>query len=787
MRSRLDRALNALALFAVGRPFLTIVCSVALCLFFGWHIKELRLDTTTEGMLLSDDPWLTTYNEFLDRYGRDEMIIVSVEAPDIFTPEATDKIRRLHRRIENEVPYISRVDSLITARDTRGEADALIVGELFDGDPQTPKEYAEIKARALRNPFYINRIIDENATITAIIIRTQSRVSVAEATDDLDGFSQDLAEVRPLSDEQNSEIVKAISAIVSDEQSELTPLRLLGSPVVTDRLKRMMESDIRLFIKLLIAAIAIMLFAFFRRISGVVYPLIVVILSLFAMLGLLARLGIPIKLPTQVMPTLLLAIGVGACVHLLAVFYRAFDESGDKKAAVIKAARDCFFPIVMTSLTTIAGIGSFVTAKIDPFVDLGLFAPFGILISAVLTLTLLPALLVITPMKRRVRQDRPSVFDRFLIGVGNFSARYPKTIAATFALLLILSIALLTQARLSHYMMGWFPKDSDIRTTTALFDERMRGTVTIEATIDFGEPNALYDPSNARALEEAIAKAKEVDLIGTTIGVTTIIKEINRALNENDDDFYRLPDSRGAIAEELLLFSSSSSDDLNEIASYDYSQTRVTHKTPFLDAIEGEKIVERLEAIYKEAFPNAVVEITGLMPLVCRALSAAVESTAISYLAAIVAITAMMFFAFGSVKLGLFSMIPNLTPITIGMAYMVLTGVPFDMFVMLVGSIVLGLIVDDTIHFIYNFKRYYLERQNAAEAIRMTLLGVGRAMTITSVVLSVGFSVYLFAFMQNIVNFGLIAGVCIMLALIADFLLTPALLILWARRGKCEF
>ncbi|MDR2033568.1 MAG: MMPL family transporter [Helicobacteraceae bacterium] len=786
-----EKALNRLAMIVVARPILAIILSLLFCLFFAWHIKDLRFDTTTEGLLLSDDPWIVIYNDFLDRYGRDEMVIVSLQADDIFTPKAIAKIKHIENRIENEVPYLSRIDSIVTARDTRGEDGALIVGKLFDGDPQSSENFQALKARALRNPFYVNRLISDDAKIAVIVIRTKSRVATLETSenqnglDDLDYFSdftQAEVKLEPLSDEQNSEIVKTLRKIIDSEQSVDMPLKLLGSPVVTDDLKRFLMSDAKLFVVLLIAVIVILLYLFFRRLSGVIYPLLIALLSLISMLGLMSWAQSAFKLPTQVVPAFLLAVGVGAAVHLITIFYRSYDQKGDRKQAVIDACSHSSLAIFMTALTTMAGIGSFVTAVIEPFEALGIYVPFGVFITLVLTLTLLPALLVITPIKKR-RVKRSAKLDRLLIWTATLSVKYPKRIVACFALALLIAIALLPQVRLSHYMLGWFPKSSDTRIATDFLDQKIRGTVTIEALIDFGEENALYDPLIMNALDNAINEAKNIAPIGDVLGIPIIIKEINRALNDNDENFYTIPESRGAIAEELLLFSAEGSDDLGDLTNANYSETRITHKTPFLDAIEGRKTIDKLAALYKGVFPNAKIEITGLLSLVCRTFSAASISTAISYIVAIFTIGAMMIIAFGSFKLGLFSMIPNLTPIIIGMAYMVTIGVPFDMFVMLTGSIVLGLVVDDTIHFIHNFKRYYLEDKNAQKAIEKTLLSAGRAMSITSAVLAIGFSVYLFAFMQNIVNFGLIAGVCIILALLADFLFTPALLILWLRKN----
>ncbi|GHV06048.1 membrane protein [Campylobacterota bacterium] len=787
LRSRVSAFLVSLARFSADRPLTTIALSLLLCAACVWKIDALTIDTTTEGLLFENDPSLVIYNDFLDRYGRDERIIVALKADDIFVSRAIEKIARIQTAIEEQVPYLTKVDSIVSARDTRGEGDSLIVGELFDRYPTNADEWQAIKARAMRNPFYTDLLVSKDATIAAIVIRTLSRVSVAAQ----DGFDEmgDLwfgksSETMPLSDEQNSEIVTAIYKIVNAEQSAEMPLYIAGSPVVTDQLKRAMIADISHFVKLLILMIAAVLFLFFRRLSGVIYPLIVVILSLVSMLGLMAICGVPIKIPTQIAPTFLLAVGVGATVHLLTIYYREFQNSGDRKEAVFYAASHTAPAIVMTALTTIAGVGSFVFAKIEPFADLGRFTAFGILMSLILTLTLLPALLAITPIKLRAKRDTFVSADRLLKWFATLSWRFPKTIVFCFAVLLTVSIALLSEVRLSHYIVGWFPKTSAVRIATDLLDEKMHGSVTIEVLIDTKMSDALYDPQLMNRIDESAQGATEIEPIKKVVSIATIVKEINRALNENDDRYYTIPESKGAIAESLLLFSNSS-DDLTEVTNSDYSQVRITHKIPFPDAVDGQKIIDKLSKFYEKAFPNSDIKMTGLVTLLCTVLSASVESMAVSYTLSIFMITAMMIATFGSIRLGLFSMIPNLTPIIIGMALMVVLGIAFDMFVMLVGSIVLGLVVDDTIHFIHNFRRSYLKTHDIIVSLEETMLGTGRALVITSVVLALGFGVYLFAEMQNIVGFGIIASACIVLALLADLLLTPALFILWFRSGKC--
>ncbi|MDR2905815.1 MAG: MMPL family transporter [Helicobacteraceae bacterium] len=789
MRAKLERFLEAATDFAVNMPRLAIALCVIGAILLASNIRGLKFDMTTEGLLVSDDPAIGVYEKFLDAYGRDEKILIAIRANEIFTPQTIAKIAKIHDRIENEVELISRVDSLANARDTRGENDTLIVGKLFDFPPATAEEWREIKTRALANAFYKNRLVSEDSKIAVIAARTLSRVQVGGEADDLEAFDDSASREKiPLTDEQNSEIVRKIREITLQEAEESYEIFLAGSPVVTDTLKKQMLADAALMIKLLVAAIAVLLFAFFRRFSGVFYPLLVIVFALVSMMGSVAISGMEVKLPMMIAPPFLLAIGVGACAHLLSIFYREFDGGKDRLDAIKTACRHSAFPIVMTSLTTIAGVASFVTAKIAPFILIGVFLPLGIFYALVLTLILLPALLAITPIKRREIAERNRRMDKVLIAFIDFSCTHPKKIAAVSAALLIVSIASLSQIKLSYYLMNWFPENDPIKIATNLLDDQIKGTVTAEILLDFGEENALYDPEIMRRLDRAIREAEQVKPIGTALGIPTIVKEINRALNENDDNFYTLPDSRGAIAEEILLFSNSGNDDLAEVANPDLSQTRVTLKMPLIDAIKGYPILREVKAIFERETRSgenggAKVEVTGLLALMCQALTAAVISTAYSYGAAIFMIAAAMIFAFGW-RLGLFAMIPNLTPIIIGMAFMVALKIPFDMFVMLVGSIVLGLAIDDTIHFIHNFRRYFAERGELRRALEGAMLSTGRAMTITSVVLTAGFSVYMFAYMRNFANFGIIAALCIALALLADFVLTPALLAIWFAKKK---
>jgi predicted RND superfamily exporter protein len=790
-RAAIEKGFKRFGYFVADNPVKTLIVSLAIALPFIVNLPKAAIDASTEGFLFPDDPAIVQYNAFRDAYGREERAVFMIGPADIFAPQTIEKIRRIHQKIEASVPYLDEATSLINARNTRGEGDALIVEELFENYPQSDEEWAAIKKRALDGEFYKNLFISEDGRYATIVVSSLAFAPSAAANplDDFDALGESLGETKAqyLSDAQNGEFAAALERIAREEDGIDTPVALAGSPIITNELKRAMQKDIQIFMGALILVIAFALFATFRRIGGAILPLLVSILSLSCAIGLMAALGVSVKIPTQVLPSLLLAVGVGAATHLVSMFYLEIDAGKSKRDAIANALGHSGLAVAMTALTTIAGIGSFAAAALAPVADLGRYAAFGVFMSLFLTIVFLPAALAIAPAKKRERKSRAMV-DRALIVIADFSVANAKTIAIVFAVVAAVSIAAISQARLSHAPLEWFAPNSKIRQDSVAIDMAMRGSVSAEIIVDFNKPNALYDPALLATMDKALTEAQSFEydgyFVGKAFGISDIIKEINRALNENRAEFYSIADNSDLIAQELLLFEGSGSDDLTEVTNARFSQARLTHKAPFDDAVKAKPLLDRLEAHYKAAFADAQITVTGLVPLLVRVMYAALYSMAISYITAIIAIGFMMIALLANIRLGLLMMAPNLAPILIGMALMVALGVPFDLFMMLVGSIIIGLAVDDTIHFAHNFSRYYGESADALIATRQTFLTTGRAMCVTTIVMSAGFFTLTFATMINISNFGLICGVCIIVALLADMLLSPALVSLYAKSRK---
>ena len=260
----------------------------------------------------------------------------------------------------------------------------------------------------------------------------------------------------------------------------------------------------RKFMVMAIVIVGAMLFVMFRRVSGVIFPFIIIIATLFSTIGLMAATGASIKLPTQILPSFLLAVGVGASVHILAIFYYRLHHGDNKEDAIAYSMGHSGLAVVMTSLTTAAGLGSFSTAQVAPIADLGIYASSGVLISLVYTMILLPALIAVVPIKANTHHDqkkKTQFLDRLLISIADFSTTFPKQIIAVSAVIILIAGGLASTVVFSHNVLMWMPPDFDIRKTTELVDKNLKGSTTLEVIVDTGKENGLYDPSVLNRLE----------------------------------------------------------------------------------------------------------------------------------------------------------------------------------------------------------------------------------------------------------------------------------------------
>ncbi len=797
LHDRVDDRFRALGNVIHAHPWRVIAFTSALTAILAGFLPTMTADFSNDSYLLPGDDTRQRFDAFRDEFGLDERTVVALEPPEVFDLEFLETLRHLHERIENEVPYVEEVLSLVNARNTYGRGDELIVEDLLENWPETPQDLATLRRNALANPTYRDALLSDDARYTVILIRSQTYSSLGESEDALEGLEEnggEDVELEYLTGQENNEMVSALYDLIAEFESEDLTIRLAGESVLGHRATAISWTDVSIFTPAALLVAMIVLFALFRRASAALLPIVVVIASVTATFGAMAAVAIPFSIPTQIIPNFLIAVGVCDAVHILTIFYQAWNRGEGKKESIVHALGHSGLAVVLTSLTTAGGLMSFLAAEITPVARLGMIGPAGVLLTLFYTLTLLPALLVVIPLSRRERVKRGGLagagaLTSLLVRVGASVAQRPRRVLFAALVLSIIAAHGVTKVRFSHDPYGWLFPDDPVRIAVQRMDTALHGISAVEILIDTGHENGLYDPGVLKRIEAAARDALSIQdgpvPVGKAISIVDILKEINQALHANDPAHYRIPDDRALIAQELLLFENSGSDDLTQVSDSQFRTARLTLRVPLVDAFHYGAFLEDLDARMREILgPEVSVEMTGATVLGNRTFSVVITSMFRSYGLALLIITPLMIAIIGSLRVGFVSMIPNLLPVYFTLALMGWLDIPLGMSTLLLGSIVIGVAVDDTIHFLHKFDGYHRASGDSHLAIRQTMETTGTALFATSLVLMASFGSFSFGHMTGVVYFGLLAPFATLVAFVADITLSPALVVLVRSGGQ---
>lgn len=747
--------------------------SVAVTLFvvLSAQLPRLQIDTSIESFLRDDDPSILRYDAFRDEFGHDELITIAIQPHEVFDVIFLEKLQNLHARLETEVPYIDRVYSLINARSIEADADELVVDELLEVLPATPAAMESLMAKVMRSPLYRGALISEAGDVTSLLLRLRS------------SYQADDGNWHNLGEQQLQEVATAVQQLLFESDVDLGIVHVVGSPILTAELTIAMFENTALFTALTLLLVIILLAFMYRRLSGVLLPLLVVLATIPSTFGVLVLFEQPFQTPLATVPSFILAVAICASVHILSVFYLALDRGLDKKSAIEYAMSHSGLAVLFTSLTTAAGLCSFLGAELRTVANFGLTSAVGAMLSFFFSVSLLPALLALCPISSRPVMTKEAVpwVRKLTHWCAELSIRHYRSIVLMALAMIAISLLMATRVHFGNDLKAWFPADHRMNVSTEFVESAFTGSMQVEVVIDTGDVDGIKEPEflqRVSTLQQWLQDYSSGDLVtGKVSSIVDLLSETNQALGNGDLSEYKLADSREMIAQELLLLELSGTDDLFEMVDEDYQIVRLSVNVPLLDAVDYGIFIRQLEEKLGQDFVQAIqVDVTGMTPVIARTAETVVSTTARSYLLAACLITVMMIFLLGGLKIGLLSMLPNLLPVIVVVGLMALFGAPLDTYSLPIGAIALGLAVDDTIHFMHNFKRYFDGGGNVDHAIRMTLDSAGRALTVTTVVMAVAFFVYTFASMVNIVQFGLFTGLCVLLAYFSDLIFAPALM-----------
>jgi predicted RND superfamily exporter protein len=688
---------------------------------------------------------------------------------------------------------VDQITSLVNFRRTRGktvadgsgrEAVQLEVGEFLDPWPTTDEERARLRAEALGDAKMAGQVVGADATISAIILRTEF-----------------------MSPEDLERVADELHVVLKRHEAPGFKLSLSGLPELAASLNRMMQREIRNLFVLAFGAQILMMFFLFRHPVGVFGPLAVVGLSSAWTFGYMAWAGLSVTMLSNVLPAFIIAVGIGDSVHVQSVYRDARRRGADNHAAIVSAIAATGKPVVFTTLTTMFGLLSLNYASMKAVNELGTAGALGVLFALVNTLTLLPVML---SFNRKGLLGAPphghhDILDRFLDLCGSISGRPISAPAGTPVdprrrrMVLVGAVVLtvvagfgISQLRVWHNPLSWIPDGDPTKVAFETTDSRLGGAATVQLLIRTKTELGMKDLELLRGLEALERRIREYsdpmveDLVGGAFSLIDVVKETNRALHGGDEAFYRLPDTQAELADTLFLFENASPSELRRLASADLKISQFTLRVRWIEATSYGPFTRFIDQAIADCIGDrAEVKTTGAAYTLFATVSMLIGDLLRSFGVAFAVITLLMIMLLNDIRLGLIAMVPNLLPIAYIMGFMGFAGVPIDMSNLLIASIAIGLAVDDTIHLLHRYKVNLLAHGNVEDAIAEALHHSGRAMTSTSLILAVGFLTYMGASLLSLQRFGYLIGLTAILALLIDLIFGPALIrSVYARKPK---
>ena len=731
---------------------LALVAAVSLAAAAGAARLEFRTDL--EVWFLDGDPTLVSYREFKERFGADRIAVVGLVAPDVFEPGVLSRVDRLTRALE-QAPHVSRVSSLTTARVARAIDGSIEIADLVETLPSDGSEAATLRGVALAHPIVSRTLVSADGRATAIVVELTPGAN------------------RP---EGQAAFVAAARRILDDAGGDGIRLHFAGSPVLAESMIELSQRDFGRFTPLGLLMLLAIGFAVFRRLSAALIPLPVVILATLWTFGLMGGLGIPLTVISPMLVMLILAVGVADTIHVLADYYRYQMQGEVPREAVVKSVSHLLVPCFCTSATTVGGLLALRVSDLAPLGEFGVLAAAGVSFAFVLSVTLVPVILHLAkpPDARFVERQRSGPLLRLLDRLGHRTARGSRVTLAAGATVVLLAAVAASRVAVVANPLNFFDEDYPMRRDTAAIDEALGGTATIEFLVETAE-GGLQDPDTLRRLDDFERWLERRPGVTSALSVVDVYKDLDRVFREREDG--AVPASRALAAQYGLLLEGE--DDFDRLVQSNYSVGRISARVRLSNA---DVVIDELPAVEREIgkrFGDGIeVEATGFVRLVTKMDVYLIRSQLRSFLLAVALITLTMMVILRSVALGLFSLIPNLVPILLGVAFMALAGIPLDQGTIMIPSIALGLVVDDSVHFLYRYRAHAISGLAREEALHRTTTETGRPILVTSLILAAGLSTLLAGSFQPAVYFGLIAALVVLVALGATLLLLPAALVL---------
>lgn len=771
--------------------------------------KNLYFDNSNEMWFVENDPALVDAKKLRDLFGNSEYLLVGVETPEgeenIFNEKTLRMIAKISSFLEDH-EYVDKVSSITKYQYMKSKDDSLDTKDLIPDiesrfnlkSTQILKSEEKSESSVEDDGFGDEGFDDEEEGFSdsgdeeeLITFEKMEEIMKGETLVHDYLISQDfkhtIISARTVRKEgtvdHHVKISRDLYQFITQEKflEEGAKLHLSGNPIISEQFLAFSMSDQGKTYPLMIGLIILFLIFSFRSKAGILMPLFVIIGSVIIVIGVLGMLGWPFNMLNVILPTLLMAVGIGDSVHIIVEYYHFRNLGQSATEAAKSSIRELWIPCFNTSLTTSIGFLALSVSDLVPLRQFGVVAAIGVTAAFLLSVTALPALLSFAKAKpektKKLMED--GLVARFTRSLAPFTYKYGKLIFVGGVVITVMSVYFSSKITVDANFVNYFKEESTMRKDILYFDDVYNGFANLEFMLDSKEVGGVKNPHFLKKALEFQNYLESLEEAGKTNSLTNYIRKMNQVMHNDDPAWHILPETRELTAQYLLLYENSSPDeDLSDLKDTSERHMRISLKLKNMSSSKMKALVEKIDSKLKTDFSELNGVITGDLILFNRMDVYIQEGLVKSFSIALALIVICFFFLLRSVKYGLLAMIPSLFPIVFSGGLLYLMGVNLDFGTMIVAAVTFGIAVDDTIHVMNRYIQGRNSGKTRKEAIHGALTETGRALVFTSAILYAGFSMLMLSSLMPNFYFGFFAGVIILMALVSVLLLLPAVMFL---------
>ncbi|EPC9270905.1 MMPL family transporter [Vibrio vulnificus] len=751
---------TSLLAFSTRFSFWTLIISLMAIVATAMGAKNLYFRGDYNIFFDGSNAQLQAFDEIQTTFAKTDNIalVLAPKSGDVFDQRTLTQIQEMTEQAW-QVPYSSRVDSLANYQHTEAVDDDLLVEDLlYQSYPLTAERIAKVRAVAMSEPLLVNALVSEKGDVAVINITMQ-----------MPGVDE-TAEV--------NEVVAYVEQMLSHYRAEYPDVTIYKAGIIAMNHSFAMaaQNDSATLVPTMLLVILVFLTLMLRSFLSVLATLVVIIGAIVATLGIVGWAGMFLHVASVNVPTLIMTLAVADCVHVIASMRHFMRQGMPKSQAIHRSVTLNFVPIIITSVTTAIGFLMMNMSDSPVLRDFGNLSALGVMIACVLSVSLLPALLNLLPVRFSAKQAAKSsdIMDKLAdLVVHRRNVLLPLSIVVIAG-----SAALIPYNKVNDESVKYFDTSSEFRQAADFMEQRIGGMTTMSIAIKTHQSQGIASPDFLEVLGEFTRWLREQPETDHVASLSDIYKRLNKNMHGDDSAYYALPAERELAAQYLLLYEMSLPFglDLNNQVNVDKSSVKLQLTVKNLGSVELVALEERIYQWFASHAPRYQVVASSPSLMFAHIGETNMASMLSTLPITLILISALMIFALRSWRLGVISLVPNIAPAVIGFGLWALISGEINLGLSVVVTLTLGIVVDDAVHFLAKYQHARKEGQNAEQAVRYAFHTVGRALWITTVVLVAGFSVLAMSQFRLNSDMGQLSAIVIFVALVIDFVLLPSLL-----------